>query len=52
MFNPITKKVIVSRDVAFKEEESRDGNIEKTIKGTRILYEEQGEKGVGEHSNE
>jgi hypothetical protein len=52
LFNPITKKVIVSRDVVFKEEESWDGNIDKTITGTRILYEEQGEKGLGEQSNE
>ena len=42
--NPITKKVIVSRDVVFKEEESWDGNIDKTIIGTKILYEEQGQK--------
>jgi hypothetical protein len=40
LFNPITKKFIVSRDVVFKEEESWDGNIDKTITGTRILYEE------------
>ena len=45
MFNPITKKFIVSRDDVFKEEESWYGNIDKTITGTRILYEEQGEKG-------
>ena len=52
MFNPITKKAIISRDVLFKEEESWDGNIDKTIIGTPILYEEQREKGQGEQSNE
>jgi hypothetical protein len=52
LFNPITKKFIVSRDVVFKEEETWDRNIHKTITGTRILYEEQGEKGQGEQSNE
>jgi hypothetical protein len=50
LFNPITKKVIVSRDVVFKEEESWDGNIDKTITGTTIPYEEQREKGQGEQS--
>jgi hypothetical protein len=52
LFNPITKKFIVSRDGVFKEEESCDRNIDKTITGTRILYEEHGEKGQGEQSNE
>jgi hypothetical protein len=52
LFNPITKKVIVSRDVVFKEEESWDGNIDKTIIGTTIPYEEQRDKGQGEQSNE
>jgi hypothetical protein len=51
-FNPITKKFIVNRDVVFKEEESWDGNIDKTITGTIILYEEQREKVQGEQSNE
>jgi hypothetical protein len=52
LFNPITNKVIVSRYFVFKEEESWDGNIDNTIIGTRILYEEQGEKGQGEKTNE
>ena len=41
MFNPITKKVIVSRDIVFKEEESWDGNIDKKILVTTIPYEDQ-----------
>jgi hypothetical protein len=49
LFNPITKKVIITRDVIFKEKESLDG---KTITGTRILYEEQGKKGQREQLNE
>ena len=52
LFNPITKKFIVSRDFVFKEEESWDGNIDKTNTSTPILYEEQREKGQGEQSNE
>jgi hypothetical protein len=52
LFNSITKKVIVSRYVVFKEEESWDDNIYKTITCTTILYEEQREKGQGEQSNE
>jgi hypothetical protein len=51
LFNPITKKFILSRDVVFKEEESWDGNIDKTITGTTLLYEEQREKVQGEQSN-
>lgn len=31
LYNPISKKVIVSRDVKFKEEEAWDGNIDKSI---------------------
>ena len=52
LFNPITKKVIVSRDVVFKEGEFWDGNIDKTITGTRILYEEHEEKGQGEQGKQ
>ena len=42
LFNPITRKVIISRDVVFKEEESWDGNIDKIVTGTTpILYDDQ-----------
>jgi hypothetical protein len=53
LFNPITKKFIVSRDVVFKEEESWDGNIDNTITSTTTIpYEEREEKGQGKQSNE
>lgn len=42
LFNPITKKVIISQDVIFKEEESWDGSIDKSIAGTPTLYEQDG----------
>ncbi|KAH9309499.1 hypothetical protein KI387_037410, partial [Taxus chinensis] len=48
LFNPITKKVVLSRDVVFKEEESWDGNIEKTISHTTTMpYEDQKGKSQG-----
>ena len=31
LYNPSTKKVIISRDVKFIEEEAWDGSLEKTI---------------------
>jgi hypothetical protein len=31
LYNPVTKKVIISRDVEFKEDEAWDGSIDKTI---------------------
>ena len=41
MFNPIIRKVIVSRDVVDKEDESWDGNIDRSVIGAgRILYDE------------
>ena len=33
LYNPITKKMIISRDVKFKEEESWDGSVDNTIIG-------------------
>jgi hypothetical protein len=53
LFNPITKKFIVSRDIVFKEEESWDGNIDKTItRTTTIPYEGQEEKCQGEQGKQ
>ncbi|KAH9310793.1 hypothetical protein KI387_025828, partial [Taxus chinensis] len=53
LFNPITKKFVLSRDVVFKEEESWDGNIDKTISGTTTMpYEDQKEKGQGDQGEQ
>lgn len=37
LYNPITKKYIISRDVEFKEEETWDGRIDKSIVKTIVL---------------
>ena len=45
LFNPITKKVIVSRDVVFKEDKSWDRNIDKIVTGVaQIPYDEKDKK--------
>ena len=31
IYNPITKKYVISRDVVFKEEEAWDGSIDKLV---------------------
>jgi len=31
LYNPITKKYVISRDVVFKEEEAWDGSIDKLV---------------------
>jgi len=40
LYNPITKKTIISRDVVFKEKESWNGSIDKTIDAHMSLVEE------------
>ena len=37
LFNPITKKIIVSKDVVFKEDESWDGNIDTNVIGAATI---------------
>ena len=37
LYNPITKKLIVSRDVEFKEEEAWDGSIDEKITHGAVL---------------
>ena len=45
LFNPITRKVIVSRDVVFKEDESWGGNIDTNVTGAaKIPYDEKDKK--------
>ena len=45
LFNPITKKIIVRRDVVFKEDESSNGNIDTNVTGaTTIPYDEKDKK--------
>ena len=44
IYNPSTKKVIISRDVKFIEEEAWDGSLEKTVNvKTCVSHEEQEE---------
>ena len=44
LYNPSTKKVIISRDVQFIEEEAWDGSLEKTVNvKTCVSHEEQEE---------
>ena len=33
LYNPITKKYVINRDVEFKEEEAWDGSIDKIVSG-------------------
>ena len=40
LYNPVTKKTIISRDVVFKEQESWNGTIEKKINPQAPLMEE------------
>ena len=40
LYNPITKKTIISRDVVFKEQESWNGTVDKTIDAQVPLMEE------------
>ena len=52
MVNPITKRLIVSRDVVFKEDESWDGNIDKIVIGaTKIPYGEKDKKDRGDQED-
>eukprot|EP00253_Pinus_taeda_P011071 PITA_11071 len=44
LYNPSTKKLIVSRDVQFIEDEAWDGSLEKTVNvKTIVSHEEEGE---------
>ena len=36
LYNPITKKYVISRDVVFKEEETWDGSIDKLVEEDAI----------------
>ena len=48
LYNPISKKMITSRNVIFKEEEARDGNMDKVItSGALIPNEDEHEEQVG-----
>lgn len=33
LYNPVTKKYVINRDVEFKEEEAWDGSIDKVVSG-------------------
>ena len=44
LYNPLTKKVIISRDVQFIEEEAWDGSLEKTVNVKACIPHEDGEE--------
>ena len=47
LFNPSTKKAVISRDVQFIEEEAWDGSLEKTVNvKTIVSHEEEEEEGT------
>lgn len=53
LFNPITRKVIISRDFVFKEEDAWDGSIDKSILvGTSIPHDEEEEKDQESQDNQ
>ena len=37
LYNPITQKYVISRDVQFKEDEAWDGSIDKSISEGAVL---------------
>ena len=43
LYNPTTKKVIISRDVQFVEDEAWDGSIEKTVNISASIPQEENE---------
>ena len=46
LYNPSTKKLIVSRDVQFIEDEAWDGSLEKTVNVKTIVSHEEEEEGT------
>jgi len=44
LYNPLTKKVIINRDMQFIEEEECDGSLEKTINIKSSLLQEDKEE--------
>ena len=46
LYNPSTKKVIISRDVQFIAEEAWDGNLEKTLNVKTCVSHEEQEEGT------
>jgi len=45
LYNPSTKKLIISRDVQFIEDEAWDGSLEKTVNVKTIVSHEEEEEG-------
>ena len=48
LYNPSTKKLIVSRDVQFIEEEAWDGSIEKTVNVKNYLSHDEDDEEMAE----
>ena len=48
LYNPSTKKFIVSRDVQFIEEEAWDGSIEKIVKVKHFLSHDENDEDLAE----
>ena len=46
LYNPSTKKAVISRDVQFIEEEAWDGSLEKTVNVKTIVSHEEEEEGI------
>ena len=49
LYNPITKKYVINRDVVFKEEEAWDGNIDKLVEEDAVTphtEDEEDEHGI------
>jgi hypothetical protein len=40
LYNPITQKYVINRDVQFKEDEASDGSIDKSISEGVVLPQE------------
>ena len=51
LYNPSTKKFLISRDVQFIEEEAWDGSIEKTVNVKSCLSHDEDEEDVVEINN-
>ena len=51
LYNPPTKKVIISRDVQFIDEEAWDGSLEKTVNVKTCMSHEEQEEMIAENNS-